>query len=265
MTNMQDILDLESFPLDKPHSPEWQALIVRCQADLAANGMFNLERFMHPHVAAREAANMDQTFANDSFLHEREHNIYFLKTIEELNSDHPALTRFKTSNRTICADQIADSALMQLYEWPKFATFLAATMDIPQLHVMDDPLARVNVMSYQKGQALNWHFDRSEFTTTLLLQAPQAGGEFEYRTDLRSADNPNYDGVARMLRGEDDQVRQLRLAPGTLNVFKGLNTAHRVTPVDGPTPRIISVFSFYDRPGVTFSETERLGFYGRTS
>ena len=260
---MREIIDLDRFPLDRPDSSEWQRLVARCRADLAAGGMYNLEQFMHPHVAAREVATMADTFAKDSFLHEREHNIYFVKSVDGLGDDHPALTRFKTSNRTICADQIANSALIRLYEWPEFAKFLAATMDMGQLHPMDDPLARVNVMAYSEGQALNWHFDRSEFTTTLLLQAPQSGGAFEYRTNLRSADDPNYEGVARLLRGEDEQVRRLRLSPGTLNVFKGLNTAHRVTPVAGPSQRIIAVFSFYDRPGVRFSETERIGFYGR--
>ena len=260
---MQDILDLTRFPLDRPQSAEWQALVTRCRADLAAQGMFNLEQFMHPRVATREVADMMDILATKSFLHEREHNIYFLRSVEGLSDDHPALTRFKTSNRTICADQIPTSAPMRLYEWPEFATFLAATMDIPELHLMEDPLARVNVMSYQNGQALNWHFDRSEFTTTLLLQAPDQGGVFEYRTNLRRADEPNYDGIGRMLQGQDDSVRTLGLSPGTLNVFMGRNTAHRVTPVIGSTPRIISVFSFFDRAGVTFSDAERMGFYGR--
>ena len=37
---------------------------------------------------------------------------------------------------------------------------------------MDDRIAGANVMTYYDGEARNWHFDRSEFTTTLLLQAP---------------------------------------------------------------------------------------------
>lgn len=262
---MHDILDLDRFPLDRPGSPAWQALVERCRADLAAHGMFNLDGFMHAPVAAQEASAMMPKFDTDAFRHERAHNIYFLNSVPGLPDDHPALTRFQTSNRTLCADQIAESALIRLYDWPDFARFLAATMDKPALHTMDDPLARVNVMAYTEGQALNWHFDRSEFTTTLLLQASEAGGDFEYRTGLRSEDDPNYDGVARMLAGEDDRVRLLHLSPGTLNVFKGRNTAHRVTPVQGATARVIAVFSYYDRPGVAFSEEERTGFYGRAS
>lgn len=261
---MHRIINLEIYPLDRPGSAEWQALVRQCQADLAANGMFNLVGLMQAELAAKEVAGLMAKFEHESFCHERTHNIYFLKSIDGLADDHPALTRFETSNQTLCADQLSNTGLRRLYEWPEFVRFLAAVMARPELHVMADPLARMNVMSYHQGQTLNWHFDRSEFTTTLLLQAPDAGGEFEYRSDLRSADDPNYEAVAKMLLGQDPQVQHLRLTPGTLNVFKGRNTAHRVTQVLGPNPRVIAVFSYYDRPNVMFSDDERIGFYGRS-
>ena len=259
---MRDILDLDTFPLDRARSRAWCALVDRCRGDLAADGMFNLQGFMQPRVAERVVAEMTPRFETASFLHERHHDIYFSERAGQ-PGDHPALQRFRTSNRTLCADQIEGSALLRLYGWPEFATFLAATMDKPALHVMEDPLARVNVMSYGEGQQLNWHFDRSEFTTTLLLQAPETGGEFEYRTGLRSDDDPNHEGVARLLRGNDPETRTVALSPGTLNVFRGRNTAHRVTPVSGSKERVVAVFSYFERSGVVFSTDERVGFYGR--
>ena len=129
---------------------------------------------------------------------------------------------------------------------------------------MADPLGRLNVMTYRAGEHLNWHFDRAEFTITVLLQSPAGGGDFQYRSGLRGDTNPNYEGVARLLAGNDKHVRTLPLTPGTLNVFKGKNTAHRVTPVEGERARIIAVFSYYETPDVAFSDKERLGFYGRT-
>jgi hypothetical protein len=138
-------------------------------------------------------------------------------------------------------------------------------MQKPALYPMDDPMACANVMAYRHGEALNWHFDRSEFTTTLLLQSADGGGQFEYRSDLRADDNPNYDGVENLLNGDDPQKHLLEVEPGTLNVFRGKNTAHRVTPVQGDRERIIAVFSYYAFPGKVFSEQERLGFYGRVS
>ena len=262
---MHDILDLARYPLDRPESADWHGLVARCRADLAATGMFNLEGFLRPEVVTGAAAELVPRFETEAFTHTRRHNIYFRKEIPGLPPGHPALAEVETTNRTICADQMGDAVVIRLYDWPDFARFLAATMDKPRLYTMDDPLARVNAMQYRRGEALNWHFDRSEFTTTLLLQAPEHGGEFEYRTDLRSETDPNYQGVARLLLGQDPEVRRLALAPGTLNVFRGRNTAHRVTPVVGARPRIIAVFSFYERPGVRFSEEERIGFYGRAA
>ena len=120
-------------------------------------------------------------------------------------------------------------------------------------------------MAYRDGEALNWLFDRSEFTTTLLLQAPEAGGDFVYRSDLRTDDNPNYEGVGRLLSGDDPEVKTLKLAAGTLNVFRGKNTAHKVSTVKGARERIIAVFSYFDRPGVVFSKEDQIGFYGRSA
>jgi len=260
---MKHILDLDRYPLDKEGSDAWQAMVARAVADLDAQGMFNLEGFVRPDAVQKLVAHIKPVMDAQSYTHKRLHNIYFQPEIPGLEANHPALRKVETVNHTLCADQISDSMVLSIYQYPPFARFLAATMGKPQLHVMQDPLACANVMAYRSGEALNWHFDRSEFTTTLLLQAPEIGGEFEYRSDLRSANDPNYAGVAELLEGRDPQVKRIQLRAGTLNVFRGKNTAHRVTPVKGPIDRFIAVFSYYEKPGVRFSDAERLGFYGR--
>ncbi|MBB2200374.1 HalD/BesD family halogenase [Gluconacetobacter tumulisoli] len=261
---MKDLIDLDRYPLDRENSGAWSALVEKSRAELARDGMFNLEGFLRPGVAEKAVAEIRPIMASRSHEHRRWHNIYFKPDLPGLAADHPALQKVETINHTVCADQFPDSLILAVYEYEPLIRFLAATMDKPRLYAMEDPLARANVMSYRQGEALNWHFDRSEFTTTLLLQAAEQGGEFEYRTDLRSDDDPNYDGVARLLAGHDEQARIMKVRPGTLNVFRGKNTAHRVTTVRGRRDRMIAVFSYYERPGVTFSPEERLGFYGRS-
>lgn len=261
---MRELIKLQDYPLDQPGSPDWDALVGDCKARLAKDGLFNLKGFIKAEALPGAVAELKPVLATKAFTHARKHNIYFQKEIEGLPDGHPALREFETSNRTICADQMGQAAVIRLYEWPPFAQFLAAVMDKSELFTMKDPLARLNVMGYHEGQALNWHFDRSEFTTTLLLQAPEIGGEFEYDQDLRTAEDPNYAGVADLLEGRRNP-RRIVLEPGTLNIFKGKNTAHRVTPVKGDRDRIIAVFSFYERPDVEFSEQERIGFYGRAT
>jgi hypothetical protein len=262
---MHDILNLERYPLHKPGSPEWNDLVHRCKADLARDGMYNLDDLMRPDAISKCLDEVKPIINTLSFTHTREHNIYFMKSIPGLAEDHPALSKTKTTNHTVCADQIPHSIVLHIYEWAPLIVFIAATMDKATLYPMRDWLARANVMAYRDGEALNWHFDRSEFTTTLLLQAPEQGGEFVYRSDLRTADNPNYEGVAKLMRGEDSDVKTMNVTPGTLNVFRGKNTAHKVNTVRGARERIISVFTYYERPGVMFTREEQIGFYGRTN
>ena len=262
---MRDIIDLDRFPIDQPGTSGYAALVARCKAELADQGMFNLEGFMHREVTDRLAGTLMPRYPSESFRHAREHNIYFRKSIPDLAEGHPALRRVETVNNTLCSDQLEGTALERLYEYQPFITFLAEVMDKPALYPMADKLARFNVMAYFEGEALNWHFDRSEFTLTLLLQKPKSGGAFEYRSNLRSPENPNYDGVARLLEGQDPEKQVMSVEPGTLNVFKGVNTAHRVTPVEGDRARLIAVLTYYETPGRRFTDEENLGFYGRTS
>ncbi len=262
---MHDILDLETYPLHKQYEPEGIALVERCQAELARNGMFNLPGLMLPDALECSVAEVLPELERNAYTHTQLHNIYFKKHVEGVDPDHPALKLSRTSNRKICGDQMQGFILKDLYEWEPFAAFLAKVMEKPALYCMADQLAGINVMTYREGETLNWHFDRSEFTTTLLIQAPDAGGEFEYRSGLRTPEDPNYVGVARLLAGEDDDVRTVALSAGTLNVFRGVNTAHRVTPVIGPNDRTIAVLSYYETPDVNFSEEDRIKFYGRAA
>jgi hypothetical protein len=260
---MDDILDLDRYPLDRPDSSQGRALVEACRTELAEHGMFNLPGFVRPDVIARAAAELVPLIDTVAFTHRRSHNIYFRREVEGLEPGHPALRQFDTISQTLTGDQIAATIVGRIYDWTPLADFLALIMGKPRLYLMEDPLARVNVMGYRAGEALNWHFDRSQFTTTLLIQEPKAGGEFQYRTDLRADNDPNYGGVAAFIEGRDPLVKTLPQTAGTLNVFKGKNTVHRVTPVVGDRDRIVAVFSYYERPGVLFTREERIGFYGR--
>lgn len=53
------------------------------------------------------------------------------------------------------------------------------------------------------------------------------------------------------------------LSEGALNVFQGVNTLHRVVPVNGDKERLVAIFAFFVRPAVTMPAKEQVGFYGR--
>jgi len=263
-SNPESIIDLDAYPLDQPGSPEFIRMVNDCRAELGVNGMFNLSGFVRQAALARAVAELRPLCERESYVHQRCHNVFFKEHIEGLAPDHPALLKFETVNHTLCGDQLGETIVRQIYDWAPLRTFLAAIFQKPTLHLMEDPLACANVMEYRAGQTLNWHFDRSQFTTTLLLQGAEMGGDFEYCTGLRTDTEHDYAGIARVVRGDHGSVRINPLTAGTLNIFAGRNTLHRVSTVGGRRSRLVAVFSYFDRPGVSFSAAERLGFYGRT-
>ena len=118
-------------------------------------------------------------------------------------------------------------------------------------------------MFYGEGDELGWHVDNADFVVTLMLQPSISGGAFEYVPMLRSADDPSPHGVRALLTGDRAGVRELSPAPGTLALFRGRLSPHRVTPVSGPIPRINAVLSYASQPGAMLSAAARRIFFGR--
>ena len=146
----------------------------------------------------------------------------------------------------------------------EFRRFLARVVGEAELHEYADPLSSINVHYAAAGQELGWHFDNSSFAVTLLLQAPEDGGAFQYARDLRDADagELNYEGVEAVLDGRVPP-EPLDVTPGTLVLFRGRNSMHRVTPTIGDRTRILVVLAYNAEPGVALSEAARMTFYGR--
>ena len=262
---MNQLLDLNRYPIENLDVSEGKALVRRSAECLVHTGMLTLPGFVLEETVRKINKDIKPVLARSAFTHTRSHNIYFDDSFDEISPDHPALRRGVTMNHTISGDQIPDNLICKIYQWPSLIKFLSMILKKKVLYIMDDPIAALNILEYRPGEpALNWHFDRSEFTITILLSSATSGGEFEYRSSLRTKRNPNYDGIAALLTNRDSQVQTLSLEPGTLCVFRGVETAHRVTPVNGQVSRIVAVFSYYERPDVRFGSTELLGFYGRT-
>ena len=261
-TEIGALIDTDRLPLDRPDDRLWQRLLERGRSEMAAAGSLSLDRFVRADAVRRAVTEVEAHLPGGAHRHVAHHNIYFS---DDMGADGgAAVARSQlTSNLTLAGDLLRGGVLDQIYRWPGLHRFLAALFDKSALYPMADPLACLNVMSYGPGDGLGWHFDRAEFTVTLLLRAAGAGGVFEYRRNLRSADDPNYAGVVRLLQGEDAHVAALPLTPGTLNVFAGLRSPHRVTPITAPPSRLIAVLSFMERPDVTFHAVDRRRFYGR--
>ena len=81
--------------------------------------------------------------------------------------------------------------------------------------------------------------------------------------NLRTPTDENYDGVGRVLDGDQSLIHSLHLEPGDLQIFKGRYSLHRVTPLSGPTMRYVAIFSFTEMEGVVGSPERTKQLYGR--
>lgn len=265
VSGVAEVVDLDRYPLHEPGGDRYVGLVARLRRELAQHGVCDLDGFVRPEALAAAIEQLRPVIDTAAHLQDRSHTVWFLPpdALPGVAPDHPSMTEVRTVNRTVCADQIVGTVVHTIYEWPPLRRFIAELVGVADLHLMVDPLARINVMSYRDGEGLGWHFDRAAFGTTLLLQRPVAGGEFRTRRGLRSGDRVDHDAIGRVLAGIDDQIEQRAADAGTLTVFAGRDILHGVLPARGHLDRVIAVYSYVERPGVMFTEDERLGFYGR--
>lgn len=258
-------VDLERYPITRLDGEAGRDLIARGRRALAEDGALSLAGFIRPEAQGGLAAEA-RRLSPLAHLMAEDHTVYFEPPEPGLPPDHPRRRLGRTEKGGVAYDRIpADAGIRRLYEWDALTDFIAALIGAPRLYRHADPLAALNVNVFGAGQGLDWHFDRTDFSVTLSLQTPAAGGAFEYLPRLRSETEPNYDAVTRLLDGEDLGARTLPFAAGTLALFQGRHSPHRVTPVVGGRDRLVAVLSYTAKPGVTFSPYAQRLFYGRAA
>jgi hypothetical protein len=257
-------VDLARYPIDALGGAPAQALIGECRRQLAASGSCLLPGF----VAAAAVAEMAAEAMRLAPLAHRTANsrstAYLDAPDETVPEAHPKRRLQTTSVGAVAYDLVPPGSLIRrLYEWDGLLHFLAAALGKERLYRYADPLGALNVAVMEEGEHLLWHFDQTDFVVSILLQNAVSGGVFEYVPYIRSPEAPNYDRVWRLLDGAREGVVELDMAPGSLALFEGRHSIHRVTPIDGRQPRLIALLGYDTKPGVTSSERLKLRRYGR--
>jgi hypothetical protein len=172
---------------------------------------------------------------------------------------------------TVAYDRFSPSrsGLRALFEWEPLLELVGRILGRAPLHRYADPLGAMNLAVMAEGDTLGWHFDQTDFVVSLAIQASDAGGEFENVQRVRwttgGGIEERYDTVGRVLDGSAPElVTTVPMTPGTLMLFEGRWSLHRVTPVVGGTPRHVALFGYDTRPGTMSSELLKLVRYGRS-
>jgi hypothetical protein len=257
-------IDLSLYPLDRIDSDDYRSLVSRKREELNERQYCTMPGFLldaeRRKIVASVESRQEHTNRADS-----QRNVYLERTRSvSLPDDHPKNIFARGCYNMMGAHLLDDeSPLKHLYYWQPMQQFIADIVGSPGLYPSDDPYQPVNVLCQRNDDRSAWHFDSTNaFTMTLMLQAPESGGHFEMSPNTRSENDPNHTGVAKLLLGDESNVIRVARAEGELVIFRGCNSAHRVTPIVGNRLRLMCIMVYESEPGVIGDPVVNKTVYG---
>jgi hypothetical protein len=258
------LIDLARYPIADQTGPAGAALLTGCRAQLAETGVALLPGFLTAAATAAMAAEA-RALAPDAYFCDSTHNAYLEPDDGAFPPDHPRRRRLHTAVGSVAYDRLpAQSPLRRLYNWDPLVAFIGAVLGMPRLYRFADPLGALSINVFKPGGNHAWHFDETEYTTTIMLQEAEEGGFFDFVPHLRRPDGSETETVRGLLDGDERQVRRLPFTPGALSIFAGRVSLHRVSEIAGSGLRLVAVLAFNGRPDATNSDAVRQLFWGRT-
>ncbi len=257
---LKQIINFRQYPIDN------EVFIKKCITELDKKGVLTLPNFINNETLLELTIEAKENQFK-AYYAQSTHNIYLTEMDTKLPPNHIFNYQVISSKGCITTDQIPEnSKLKSIYGSIIFKDFLARVVNERKLYEYADPFSSINIHYAKENQELGWHFDNSNFAVTLLLQKPEAGGEFEYVKNIRNIENNDmgYEGVSEIIYKKKNP-KKLEIKPGTLVLFRGKNSMHRVTPTIGNLTRMLVVFAYNAKPGISLSKTAQKTFYGKTS
>ena len=248
MKNLENIINLNEYPINQTNSDEYKKLIEKNKKLLDQDGCCVLPNFIKTQSLSKMKEEVERNL-NKIYWTKDSHNPYFTKDDPELSKDHPKrIFTFRESGYLNSDDLETDSDLDTLYESDEMLKFVSDSLGVYPLYKWADPLGKNPYSVMHEDHYFPWHFDGNEFTLSILIQKADKGGLFEYSQDLRNENNENFDEVTKVLRGDRKTVKSLDLKPGDLQIFKGRFSMHRVTKIEGKTSRYIALPTYVKDP-----------------
>ncbi|HEX5613880.1 MAG TPA: hypothetical protein VFZ83_01880 [Acidimicrobiia bacterium] len=264
MRDPRSFVDLDRYPIVDPGEARTR-VVEAARASLRERGVAIFPGFIRPDVVAEIAAEV-VALEGRTHLEDVWGTPYLELPDESFPDAHPRHTAVHSRTGVLAYDLVpADSPARALYEWDGLLDLLADVLERRPLYRMADPLGALNLTIMRDGHVQGWHYDSTDFVVSLSVASSERGGEFECARDIRDDQNEHYDEVARVLAGTaDDLVEVYPMTPGTMMVFAGRRSLHRVAPVRGNAPRIVALFGYDTTPGANSSDLLKLVRYGRT-
>lgn len=257
-------VDTDRYPVDDPGSTGFRDMVEGARQQLKDTGAVELSGFM-------TAEGVAALVADARMLAPRAHRSHGVGTAylelpdEAWAADHPRKRWDRYAVGAVPYDVMpTTSALRLVYEWDPLLRLVEAIVDRGPLFRYGDPFGALNLAVMTQGDELQWHFDQTDFVVSLAIQAADGGGEFEVHPRIRSPHDERYDRVGAVLDGDGSGCVTLPMVAGTLLVFEGRHSLHRVSPVVGDGDRLVGLLAYDTVPGAQGSDLLRSSRYGRT-
>jgi len=247
------IVNTALYPLDCLESTNGEALLKRVRSSLLQDGSCTLPDFVSADIL-QQMATEARSITHLAYPGPTEVSPYFfnyrLGEGETLPDSHPLRRKGKRRLSQVATDLIpTDFMLSLLHRSPLMLEFLSAVLQQP-VYQSRDPYQSLNISVMNEGGCQQWHFDGGNMVTTLLLQEPEGGGVFEYAPAIRSDSEENFEAVQAVLDGHSERVIQNHLRAGTLSLFRGHYSLHRVTEVVGKRQRLQAILGYSTNPAM---------------
>lgn len=265
LNSPEQLVDLERYPILDLDGPAMHAILAWARGQLCDSGACEVSDFLTPRGLDALAADAE-SLAAGAYRSKGVGTAYLEVPDFSLPEEHPRRILGKAAVGVVAYDMFPPaSPLRRLYEWDPFMRFVEAVLQRGPLYRYADPLGALNLAVMVDADELQWHFDQTDFVVSLALRDADEGGDFEVAPRIRSATDENYPAVTRVLTGDRTDVVRLPMTPGTLLIFEGRYSLHRVSRIGGDTARLVGLLAYDTKPGTCSTELLQLGRYGRVA
>ncbi len=258
-----NLVDLERYPIEDLNQGEGAEFLKKCQKQMDENGWCNFDGFIRPNALAalKQEANALQPTAETLTI---KRNIYQGKVDPSAPKDDPRRREYTHVASQLADDQIPDDTLIQqLYKSEKLTDFIRRVQKKPVLYRCADEFQALNIVALHPGSWHAWHYDTTECTVTLLLQAAEKGGEFAFLPNSRTDETEDREAVDQLLAGDMSKAKTFSRGAGTFTLFRGGYSLHGVTEVEGRQLRITSIMTYSEEPDTILSDDVNIRIYGK--
>jgi hypothetical protein len=261
--SLSRLVDLERYPLDDDAA--FAPVAERCKAQLKESSFASLPGFLRPGVAEAMTGEVLDAIPR-AYRREQSFSAYDESALEQYPPDHVRRRKHESRQFVVATDVLSQAGrLRTLYRSETLTRHIAQMLGEPALFQLADPIMGCTSTVMYEGDTHGWHFDLNDFVVSILLQAPEAGGTFDFAPNIRKDGDENYAGVTAAIEGHSESVRSIKVEAGTLLLFCGRRALHRVPPVRGRLPRVIALFSYDRKPGVRYGSEVYARVVGRTA